>query len=47
MYRYSVLILMVALLGTEIKMHPANLGIKPAMKPAPAPSAASTTKAGK
>lgn len=32
MHRYSVLILMVALLGTEIKMRPANLGIKPPMK---------------
>jgi hypothetical protein len=32
MYRHSVLLLMVALLGTEVKMHPVNLGIKPSMK---------------
>lgn len=32
MYRCSVLLLMIALLGTEVKMRPANLGIKPPMK---------------
>ena len=32
MNRHCVLILMVGLLGTEVKMHPANIGIKPSMK---------------
>ena len=32
MSRYGVLVLMIALLGTEVKMHPVKLGIKASMK---------------